>query len=304
MNNAPVNSSHVPFVRRHRDFFAGLFLLIPLVVIPALLVYTFTKAEFLQGWCHLYTTSVNSYGLTKGSPVTVSGMTIGYVQEVVLIREGAVMVKFKVEKDYQHLIRKDTRARFQQKNIMVGDWIIELTGGTPSVAAVGENDTLPSIAPVGIDKTINQVTAMVTSLDSLISGIIAGKGTVGKLLTEDTLVDLVVAVIRGVDSLVASARGTMGKTDTLLAEVTALGRNGNGFIDSLMFVSGKLRGSLDEVEAILKNLHGASDDVTPLLKNLDNDLGEAEKMMKTLEQSWLYRKVTGPADDPLLKESP
>ena len=304
MNRRAGNASNVPFVRRHRDFFAGLFLLIPLIVIPALLIYTFTKAEFLQGWCHLYTTSENSYGLSKGSPVTVSGMTIGYVQEVVLVREGAVGVKFKVMKSHQHLIRKDTRARFQQKNIVVGDWIIELTGGTQEAAAALDNDTLQSIAPIRIDKTIMQVTAMVTSFETLISGILEGKGTVGRLLTEDTLVNLVNGVVRGVDGLVAAARTTMGATDTLLAQFTTLGRSGNGFVDSLKFVADKVRASLGEVEAILKNLHGASGDVAPLLQNLNDDLGEAEKMMKTLGQSWVYRTITGPSNDPLLKESP
>ena len=119
----------VPFVRRHRTFFAGLFLVIPMVLIPVLLVYTLMKAEFMQKWCRLYTFSENSYGLTRGSPVTISGMTVGHVREVRLVREGVIGIRFKIRDSYRPLVRRDTHARFQQKNIVVGDWTIELTGG-------------------------------------------------------------------------------------------------------------------------------------------------------------------------------
>ncbi len=297
-------SSTVPFIRRHRTFFAGLFLLIPVIVVPVLLAYTLMKAEFMQKWCHLHAVSENSYGLTKGSPVTVSGMTIGYVQEVVLIREGAVAVRFKIKREYQPLIHKDTRARFQQKNIVVGDWTIELTGGAPTTAVVTENDTLQAIAPIRLDKTINQVTSMVTLLETMLTGILGGKGTVGQLLTKDTLAGLVNGIGRNVDDLVSAAQGSLRGIDTLILEFTALGRGGRGFIDSLNFVSQRVRTSLDDVGAILKNLHGASEDVTPMLKEVRDDIGEAQRMMQTLQQSWIYRKLEGKREDPLLKGSP
>ncbi|MBN1576743.1 MAG: MCE family protein [Chitinispirillaceae bacterium] len=297
-------ASSIPFIRRHRNFFAGVFLLIPMIVIPALLVYTLMKAEFMQGWCRLYVMSENGYGLTKGSPVTVSGMTIGHVQEVVLVREGAVGVRFKIKREYQQLIRKDTRARFQQKNIVVGDWTIELTGGTTGSAVVAENDTLQSVAPIRLDKTINQVTAMVTLLETMLTNVLEGKGTIGRLLTEDTLIDLINVIGRNVDDLVSATQGSLRGVDTLILELTALGRSGSGFIDSLNFVAERVRTSLDDAGVILKNLRGASEDVTPMLTEVREDIGEAEKMMKTLQQSWIYRTISRARDDPLLKGSP
>jgi phospholipid/cholesterol/gamma-HCH transport system substrate-binding protein len=294
----------IPFIRRHRNFFAGLFLLVPGILIPLLLFYTLMKAEFMQEWCHLYTTSDNSYGILKGSPVTVSGMSIGHVQEVVLIREGAVEVRFKIQEKYRHLIRKNTLARLQQKSMVVGDWIIELTGGTGDAPEVVENDTLRSEPPMRLDNTISQVTSMVSLIENLLVDLSQGKGTIGKLLTDDTLIHLVNGAIRNADGLLLAAGSSLRHVDTLLFELTALGKSGSGFVDSLNFVAEQLRLTLDDVATILDNLKGASGDISPLLSEVQNSVTEAEQMMRTLQQSWIYRKVTGESDDPLLKGSP
>ncbi len=304
MNTAQERTASVPFIRRHRTFFAGLFLVIPLVLIPVLLVYTLMKAEFMQKWCHLYTFSESSYGLTRGSPVTISGMTVGHVREVLLINEGVIGIRFKIRESYRSLVHRDTRARFQQKNIVVGDWTIELTGGTPSVPVVAENDTLRSEAPLRLDRTINQVTAMVTSLETMINGILAGKGSVGRLLTEDTLIESVNRITGTVEEVLNNVQTTLSGADTLIGELTTVGRSGGNFIDSLSFVTERIRTVLADAVTVLGNLRGASGEVAPLITDVRSDLDEAERMLQTLQQSWLYRKIAGKRDDPLLKEGP
>src|SRR5512136_902322 len=89
------------FVRRHRTFFVGLFILIPLVVIPTLLLYTLMKSEVLRSWCRLHAVYDQSYSLGKGSQVLLSGMRIGHVTGVTLVKEGNVDVAFKIERRYR-----------------------------------------------------------------------------------------------------------------------------------------------------------------------------------------------------------
>ena len=299
-----LHGSALPFVRRHRAFFTGLFLVVPTLVTLLLLVYTLMKAEFLQGWCPLFIISENSYGLTKGSPVTVSGMTIGHVQDVELIREGVVGVRFKIKRDYQRLIRRDTRARFQQKNIVVGDWTIELTGGTPSASEIVDNDTLQSVAPIRLDRTITQITSMVTLLETMLTGILEGKGTVGRLLTDDSIIELAHGIGSDIERVLAAAQFSLRGADTLINELTLLGRNGGGFIDSLNRITQQVRTALDDAGIVLKNFRDASEDVSPMLREVREDIGEAERMMKTLQRSWIYRQLSGSEDDPLLKGAP
>lgn len=305
-----MNSSKVPagqkvsFVRRHRTFFAGLFVLIPAVALPVLLVFTLMKADFIQGWCHLYVIGDNAYGLSKGSPVTVSGMAIGHVEKVNLIREGMVEVQFNISREHQHLVKKDTQARFQQKSPVVGEWIIELTGGTDTVAVVADYDTLKPILPFRFDKTIQQVTGMVESIAGLIDGISRGQGTVGQLLVGDSISGLVQGVGGNVNGLIGSVGVTLQNVDTLIKELTTLSRTGNGMIDSFAFVSAEVRLMLGNVTEILDNVRSASTDVQPLLDQVQNEISEADRMMKTLQQSWIYRTMDGKRTDPILKGTP
>ena len=41
-----------------------------------------------------------------------------------------------------------------------------------------------------------------------------------------------------------------------------------------------------------------------MLREVRDDIAEAERIMKTLRQSWIYRQLAGPGEDPLLKEGP
>jgi len=294
----------ISFVRRHRTFFAGLFLLIPAIVIPVLLIYTLMKAEFMQGWCHLCVTGDNAYGLTKGSPVSVSGMPIGYVEKVELIREGVVGIRFKVSRSYQQLVKKDTRARIQQKSPVVGEWIIELTGGSEQTAMVTDNDTLQAILPFRFDKTIQQITAMVETIGNVIDGIAQGKGTAGQLLTGDSIAGMIEGIGTDVSGLIGSVGMTLRNVDTLVKELTGLSRSGSGVIDSFSFAAAGVRSLLGDVSVILENVKNASDDVEPLLDQVRSEIDEADRMMRTLQRSWIYRKMDGKRNDPLLKGTP
>ncbi|MGE5671761.1 MAG: MlaD family protein, partial [Fibrobacterota bacterium] len=113
-------------VRKHRSFFVGLFVLIPIILIPSLIAFTLYRVintELIDGWCHLFAVYENTSGLTNGNPVTISGVTIGHVKAMKLEREKRILVHFKVRKQYTSLIRKDTKALLKQKNAFVGDWL-------------------------------------------------------------------------------------------------------------------------------------------------------------------------------------
>ena len=145
---------------------------------------------------------------------------------------------------------------------------------------------------------------MVTSLEIMINGILAGKGTVGRLLTEDTLIESVNGIVLKVDEVLNVVQATLHNADTLVGELTSVGRSGGGLIDSLALVTDQVRTALQDAVTILGNLRGASGEVAPLMKNVRDDLDEAERMLQTVQQNWLYRKIAGKRDDPLLKEGP
>jgi len=82
----------------------------------------------------LYVKYDNAAGLGKSAAVTILGIKVGYVESVVLNNAGHIDVAMKIKKDCMRLVKKDSRARLQQKNVAIGDWEVELTVGAPGSA--------------------------------------------------------------------------------------------------------------------------------------------------------------------------
>ncbi|MFP4163228.1 MAG: MlaD family protein [Chitinispirillaceae bacterium] len=297
-------------LRRHRNFFVGVFILIPLLTVPVLLVYTILKSDGLQKWCALNVVYENSFGLKKGNHVTISGTSIGHVRDVELIREKEVCVRFRIRGKYNHLVKQDTRAQLKQKGF-VGDWEIVLTGGSDSAPVVQEGDTLFAENPVELDKTIETATCMLEEISQLVKNLRGGEGTVGKLLTDDSLYVYAkkvgantVDITSDTRKLTRDARGTLRKTDSVLLAFREVGEGGKTFMDTLSTVISTVKGSLEETKSIVANLKNVSDDAPIMVERLQQNIGEAELMMRALQKNWLLRKTMGKQPDPLLKDVP
>lgn len=293
-----------PFARRHRSFFVGLFLVIPLMLIPVLIIYTLMKSEFMQRWCQVNVFYDNSYGLKKGSQVSISGISVGYVQTVILEKEKRIRVQFRVNRQYSGLVKKDTHVKLTQKSFVVGDWQLELTGGSDSSRQIKDGDTLISECPFRLEETIDQITGIVNTFDLALRDILHGRGSVGKLLTDDTLVVTLENVAGNLQTLTANSRSTMQKVDLLLTSLTKTSDEGKFLIDSMTLAVVKVKDALSDAQGIVKNLNSASGDISPMVKQAQSDIKEAETIMRDLQESWLFKKISGKRQDPVLKDNP
>jgi phospholipid/cholesterol/gamma-HCH transport system substrate-binding protein len=296
----------------------GLFVLIPALTVPALLLFTIAKSDLFQNWRTLYAVCENSEGLKKGNQVTMSGTAIGHVAGVDLVKEGKVQVSFNISGRYTRLVKSDTKARLKQRGF-VGDWEIELFGGTAQAAEAVDGDTLKTEAVPSIDGLIvtavgiiDTATALLNDVAAIVKGIKEGEGTVGQLFGNDTLFRNInsvsanaLAATSNIRSLTDDIRGTLRGTDSLLATVTNLGRNGMSFVDTLSALINTANATVAQIGGILKNVKTASDDVPEIMNRLQRDLDEAEYMIKTLREGWLFKQMSGPQPkNPHLAETP
>jgi phospholipid/cholesterol/gamma-HCH transport system substrate-binding protein len=324
MENKQKAAAHTEsFVRRHRPFFVGLFIFIPVIAMPALLVFAILKDDRFQKWDTLYVVCENSQGLKNGSNVTMSGNTIGYVKGVDLIKEREVCVRFDIRGEYSRLVKKDTRARLKQRGF-VGDWEVELTGGGATAPEADDGDTLKSEKTPTVDGIIEMAIGMIDSATALLNeftamarDINAGDGTVGRLLKDDTLYRHMrqiglnaIGFTSDLRKVAAGAQGTLGKTDSLLLTFTGVGASvgagGTAFVDSLISLVAAANKSFDDIGQILKDIKAVSNDAPELMNQLKEDIEEAEMMIRALQSNWLFKKAAGPdaAKNPNLTESP
>ncbi|MBN2036340.1 MAG: MCE family protein [Chitinispirillaceae bacterium] len=292
------------FVRRHRSFFVGLFVLIPLLVIPALLSYTLIKSQLFKQWVRFHALYDQNMGLAKGNNVSISGMAIGHVDGVTLVREGCIDVTFKVDPTYRDFIRKDTRAMLNQKNLVVGDWEVQLTGGSDSAGIAHDGDTLEGDYSFRIDRMTGQIAGMVEQVDLIIRQIAGGKGNLGRLLAEDTLINQVQTIVGNVNAITLKSTRMMAQVDSLLGTLNRTGVLGATLVDSVTIMLATVQKALGDATVIMDNVKKVSGDFAPMMDQVQDNLNQAEVMMRGLQKNWLVRQAVGKPEDKMLKDEP
>ena len=304
MKNQPEASHKIgeQFHRKHRNFFVGLFIIVPLVVLPVFLIYTLIKTSYLEKTCYLYVKYDNAAGLGKSAAVTIVGIKVGYVESVVLNNAGYIDVAMKIKKDFMHLVKKDGRARLQQKNVAIGDWEVELTGGTPSSASAKNGDTLSGEVQAPIAQTLEQVNKTIDTFQKILQNILEGKGTIGRIMKEDTLVTIAQQIARNANSLVSHANITLRQVDTILYKVGDIGEKGKQIADSVKELSGKIITLVIDVNGLVNGLSSATKDVPALMGKVQSDVSEVELLLKALQNNWLIKGSINGQKDPMLNE--
>ncbi|KAA9041834.1 MCE family protein [Ginsengibacter hankyongi] len=137
----------------------------------------------------------NVNGLQKGNNVWFSGVKVGTIKRVNLKDSGKVEVVINIEDVSVKFIPKDAKAKLSSDGL-IGNKIIEIHGGTPDGAKIQEGDIIGSDKILSTDammstlsKNNDNILAITNDFKLISSRIVAGKGSIGKLLTDETLAD-------------------------------------------------------------------------------------------------------------------
>ena len=151
----------------------------------------------------LTTEMANVQGLRTGTAVRLMGMDVG---EVVAVRppatpDGAVRVDFWIDAEHRHLVRTDATTRLMQDGI-VGERSLEILPGTSETvvqpgAALAAADVLGwEDLKVRGEQVLAEGERVLGEVNAVVADVRSGKGTVGRLLTEDAVYDDATALIR------------------------------------------------------------------------------------------------------------
>lgn len=266
------------------------------LVMAAVLIFAVGGGGFFWQQYQLKVMFGNVAGLQSGSPVRLAGVQIGSVTDVRFVGTG-VEVWFDVSKDQQPLITTDSRASIGSISLL-GEGAIDITPsgtGTP-VPAWGYLQSMP---PQGsLAEATEQATASLGEARALIQDIRAGKGTIGKLFTDEAVyrdLDKFVVAAENVATAVSRGNGALGKLirdpalhNELLAsvrnlqEITTGIKSGKGSLGQLM----NDPALAEALTATTKNLQGVTD-------RLNRGDGTAGKLLTDVQ---LYNRLNSMAD--------
>lgn len=134
-------------------------------------------------------------GLKEGDLVWFAGVPVGKVDKVALDGPGQVEVVLQVEAQAAEHIPADVSSRLSSDGL-IGNRIIALQGGTPNGAMLQDGAELEAEPYVSTDELMAQFQQTNTELlgiaqkvNQATTQVLAGEGTLGKLITDEALYD-------------------------------------------------------------------------------------------------------------------
>jgi phospholipid/cholesterol/gamma-HCH transport system substrate-binding protein len=248
-------------------------------------------------------------GIRQGSEVYFLGTLVGSVSDVIVDATGRMEAETNIRRDFFRFVRGDSSAVVKKKFGVAGDAFFEITRGEGQPlpeknASIVCNEQFQSQLETAIDEIRRETLVVLkktsTGLDTwtklgadlgdtrqrldqftiriehMAADVEAGKGTVGKLMTDTALVD-------EAQSLLARANQTMNDLQ--------------GAVTNLNVATARLPEITGAVADEAKDLPG-------LVQQTQISMRELERLIEAMQRNWLVRKYVNKTNPPPLQSSP
>jgi phospholipid/cholesterol/gamma-HCH transport system substrate-binding protein len=289
---------------------AGVLILAGLALLSAAVFMVGDTGDVFGRRYRLVTLVGSAAGLVPGASVQLAGQTVGQVDHIDLIPPGdrpssgeAVAVWMEVDEGVREQIRRDSRAQIRTQGLL-GDRLIDIRPGTVDAPVLQPGDTVPSAASVDYDaliaegaEAVGRLVDVTRDLSELTEGLLAGEGSLGRLVTDDQLYDRTVTLASRLDSLLAAATNPSSPVMRMLRDSTlyAALRSAAASLDTVAGQAARGEGTLGRLltsDSLWTALHGSAARTDSLLGallagegsagRLLTDEGLYEEMLKTL----------------------
>lgn len=234
-------------------------------------------------------------GLQKGNNVWFSGVKVGTVSSLHFYGKSQVEVRIKIDTKTQQYIRRDAMVKISSDGI-IGNKILIIYGGTATSQMIQEGDTL------GVEKTFstedmintlqenNKNFLTITEDFKVISkGLVAGEGTIGKLLKDDAVYANINATTASLQLASAKAQALVASLATFSANLNKKGTLANELTtDTVIFNSVKmsvlqLQQMADTASAFIADLKKAGTNPNSTIGVLLRDEASGAKIKETIK---------------------
>ena len=287
------------------------------------------------------------FGLGTGAEVEILGTNAGKVKRIVIEPTQRMHAEVEIHEDFARFVRVDSKAIIKKRYSVAGDVFMEITRGkgdpidwklavieavadkapTETLQTVLEDlrsQLLPTIHDTrggirswkrladSLNNTQGDLVQFISNLNALSDKLNSGEGSVGRLLTNDTLVT-------ETEGLIRSLRLSLKRIGPILEEIqkttqglTRLTENLGSETEELPALTNQARETLGKLSALISDLQKASKDLPRITKGIgettenmptlvlqaQETLRELEKLVEKLQSSWLVGSSTGGQKEP------
>jgi phospholipid/cholesterol/gamma-HCH transport system substrate-binding protein len=269
----------------------GILSVVAIIIAAVLIVALGGEGGFFWQRYNLKVKFSNAGGVQKGSPVRVAGVTVGAVEDIQIVGSEVDMA-LELNEEMQDKVRTTSRATIGSVSLL-GEGAVDITASTTG-QPIPEWGYVPSDPPPAqLADVTAQANRGITELTALLQDVRAGKGTMGKLMTDEQLyaeLRQFTAAARSVTDGLASGRGTLGQ----LLNNPESARQLEASLKNLTAITNKInagQGSLGQLmndPALAKNLTA----VTANFESLSTKLNQGQGTMgKLMNEDLLYQRL-------------
>ena len=208
-------------------------------------------------------------GVSKGTPVTISGFNVGSVQDIKFYKNTSqLLLKFRVENDFN--FSDQSVAQIYETGLIGGKALSVVPKYGQRLAKSG--DTLQSSIAPGLTELVNdkltplqeKIESMVVSADSVLIGLNSVLNNEAKFEIQSS--------IKNFSSTVADLKNSAGTLDELL-------NTNKSQINNIISNVNQTSNELSDLSIIVKNLSQSSKSIDKIVNEISNGNGSLNKLI-------------------------
>ena len=236
----------------------GIFVLVSIVILIVLILNASGDINPFSKKIHLKARFADANGLREGSEVRLSGVRVGKVEEIILLPPSTEPTAQRVEalmtidanidgRPANERIRQDSTAQQGSPSLLGNEMLINISPGTTLAQPVKDYDILRSSTSNTVNDFATSGTDLAQRLSKLsdqisviVRDIQEGKGTVGRLFSDEALYNNLNATVRETEDLMRQIRSGKGSAGQFVND-PALYNNANEITSQLRKIAEDLR---------------------------------------------------------------
>ncbi|MBU1101914.1 MAG: MCE family protein [Bacteroidetes bacterium] len=171
----------------------GIFISLGILLLIAGIYFIGERQQLFRDTFRLSGVFKDVAGLQVGNNVRLSGVNVGTVDNITIISDSSVNVEIMIEENVRRFIKKDAIASIGSEGLM-GNKALIINAGVGGKQQIENGDSMATSPPIDMDdillslKTTMENSSNITNyLSSITKNIESGKGTIGKLLMDESV---------------------------------------------------------------------------------------------------------------------
>jgi len=288
---------------RWAELRVGLMVISGLIIFAVAIFFISGQIGFITRKYTLHAYFPTAGGLRAGSQVELAGIPAGSVHEVRISKfqdpARAVEIVMRVARDYQEQIRADSVAGETTAGLL-GEAYLDISRGSPGQPVIPDGGLVKSTQAPGIQAIEQNATDVVSnlrvlsaSLNDITTQLTNGKGSIGKLLYDDTFYNRMNQTLSAVQSLVANVQNGQGSIGKFLVDPTLYNKT-VATVDRLNQVMDQVQNGKGTVSLLINDpgVYNQLKDLTAKANTLIDNVNKGQGTLgKLVTDKQLYDRV-------------